>query len=104
VNSVPNGRYRSRLLNGVCLREASVKDGQWHGTMTVRRSDGVVLDVSEFENGTEVYRIFTADGRLTDQIPLRRGKSVVRYFIDGWCTGAVRKGRPPPFRPLIVGV
>jgi len=95
VDGVANGAHRLWHEKGVCLREASVKGGQWHGTMIIRHCDGTVLDVSEFEDGTGTYRIYSSDGRLTDEIPLlhgkrhgvvrcwRRGKLVVTRFDEG---------------------
>jgi hypothetical protein len=96
VDGVPNGSYRSWLENGVCLREGCKRNGKWHGTLITRKSDGTVLDVSEFEDGTGTYRIFNTKGRLTDEVPLRNGKPhgvarrwrseklvVTEHFVDG---------------------
>ena len=62
VNGSADGSYRYVLNNGVCTRESSLKNGQWHGTMIIRSSEGTVLDASEFDEGSGVYRLFSSDG------------------------------------------
>lgn len=98
IDGVANGRFRSWNESGVCLREGFKKDGRWDGELITRGSDGTVLDVSEFREGTGVYRIFNARGQLTDEIPMRDGKAhgaakrwvhgrlvEIRHYEDGAC-------------------
>jgi antitoxin component YwqK of YwqJK toxin-antitoxin module len=86
VAGKPNGRFRFYLPNGVVQREGSMIEGLYHGEMTVRNSWGVVLDVSHFEHGTGVYRIFMSSGHLGWEIPIRGGKKhglVKRFDVHG---------------------
>ncbi len=102
VNGIPNGVYRYWHEFGTCLRDGFKKNGQWHGTLVTRSADGTVLDVSEFDEGTGVYRIFNSNHQLTDEVPLLRGKphGVVRcwclgklvvtmYYDNGQCSAAI---------------
>jgi hypothetical protein len=98
VAGVPNGRYRSWNEEGVCLREGFKKNGQWDGELITRNSDGTVLDVSTFNEGTGIYKIFNSNGRLTDEIPMQHGKPhgtakrwvcgelvEMRHYVEGQC-------------------
>jgi antitoxin component YwqK of YwqJK toxin-antitoxin module len=85
-NGRPNGRFRRYLNNGVIHREGSMLNGLYHGEMIVRDSSGNVLDVSHFEHGTGIYRIFMSGGQLGWEIPIRNGKRhglVKRFKVDG---------------------
>jgi antitoxin component YwqK of YwqJK toxin-antitoxin module len=101
VNGVPNGVWRYWHEHGACLREGFKKNGQWHGKLITRAADGTVLDVSEFDEGTGVYRIFNSNHQLTDEVPLRRGRPhgvarrwvlgklvETRHYVDGQCVAA----------------
>ncbi len=101
VGGIPNGRFRIWSREGVCLREGFKRNGKWDGQLITRGSDGVVRDVSEFSEGTGVYRIFNARGQLTDEIPMREGKAhgaahrwskgklvEIRHYVDGKCAAA----------------
>jgi len=101
VNGVPNGCYRYWHEQGVCIREGFTKNGQWDGKFITRKTDGTVLDVSEFNEGTGIYRIFNSNGQLTDEIPLQHGKPhgaakrwcfgklvEIRHYLDGQCVAA----------------
>lgn len=98
VQGAPNGSYRYWHENGACLREGFKRNGQWHGTLIARAADGTVLDTSDFDEGTGVYRIFNSDHQLTDEIPLRHGRPhgtakrwmlgklvETRHYVDGQC-------------------
>jgi antitoxin component YwqK of YwqJK toxin-antitoxin module len=102
VNGVPNGIWRYWHPDGVCLRDGFRKNGQWHGTLVTRDTDGTVLDVSEFDEGTGVYRIFNSNKQMTDEIHLLHGKPhgvgrcwcfgklvMTTYFDHGECYAAV---------------
>jgi len=102
VNGIASGPYRSILDNGVVHREGYKKDGLWHGTIIVRSSRGEVLDTAEFVEGTGVYRIFSSEGKITDEVPLVHGKphgvvrcwrrdsyNMTRYYEHGVCNAAV---------------
>jgi antitoxin component YwqK of YwqJK toxin-antitoxin module len=86
VDGIANGISRRINENGVCTRECTMKDGQRHGTLITRDANGTVLDTSEFIDGTGIYRIFNAAGRLRDEIPLIRGKShgLAKRWRGGW--------------------
>ncbi len=73
VGGKPHGRLRVILPNGVVQRECSLVKGQYHGEMTVRDAHGSILDVSSFDHGTGVYRIFMTGGQLGWEIHLRAG-------------------------------
>jgi antitoxin component YwqK of YwqJK toxin-antitoxin module len=101
VDGVRNGCYRSWNADGVCLREGSYRNGLRDGALITRKSDGTVLDASEFNEGTGTYRIFNASGQLTDEFPLRDGKlhgaattwrggkvAAIRHYVDGQCVAA----------------
>lgn len=101
VNGIANGPYRLILENGVVHREGHKKDGLWHGPLIVRNLRGVVLDTSEFTDGTGVYRIFNSDDQMTDEVPLLHGKPhgtvrcwrlgklvTTRYYEHGVCNAA----------------
>jgi hypothetical protein len=68
VDGVPNGIFRERLPSGACLREGYKKHGLWHGHLITRDRHGNVLDISEFNEGTGIYRIFDSTGLLTDEV------------------------------------
>jgi antitoxin component YwqK of YwqJK toxin-antitoxin module len=70
----PNGRFRVYLHNGVVQREGFKVDGLYHGELITRNNRGEVLDVSRFEHGTGVYRIFMTSGQLAWEISIRAGK------------------------------
>ena len=102
VNGVPNGIYRSWNRDGACLREGSKKEGLWHGTLVTRSADGTLLDVSEFDEGTGVYRIFNSNHQMTDEVPMLRGKPhgvvrcwrlgklvTTRFYHNGICSAAI---------------
>jgi antitoxin component YwqK of YwqJK toxin-antitoxin module len=85
-NGRPNGQFRVYLGNGIVHREGWLVDGLYHGEMIVRDSSGRVLDVSHFEHGTGIYRIFMSGGQLGSEIPIRNGKRhglVKRFKVDG---------------------
>jgi hypothetical protein len=98
VNGIRNGVYRHWLKNGVCHREGYTKNGQWHGRLINRASNGAILDETEFVEGTGTYRIFNSNDQLTDEIPLRHGQPhgsarrwilgnlvETRHYVDGQC-------------------
>ncbi len=70
----PNGRFRVYLRNGVVLREGFMANGLYHGALVTRNGHGDVLDVSHFEHGTGVYRVFMTCGQLGWEISIRAGK------------------------------
>jgi antitoxin component YwqK of YwqJK toxin-antitoxin module len=101
VAGVQEGAYRSLHPSGICLREGFKKNGQWHGSLITRGTLGRILDISQFNEGTGVYRIFSADETLVDEIPIVRGKPhgvaltwrrdsivVTRCFKHGQCVAA----------------
>ena len=103
IDGVANGIYRYWHPCGVCLREGSKKAGLWHGKLITRSTDGTVLDVSEFHEGTGTYRIFNTNKQMTDEIPMVRGKTHgivrtwqlgeltwVRHYVDGQCISATQ--------------
>jgi antitoxin component YwqK of YwqJK toxin-antitoxin module len=71
---VPNGRVREWNGDGRLLLEGFVKNGQWHGPLTRWGTDGELLDVSHFDQGTGIYRIFFSSGKLAREIHLKSGK------------------------------
>jgi antitoxin component YwqK of YwqJK toxin-antitoxin module len=101
VAGVQDGAYRSLHQSGICLREGFKKNGQWHGPLITRGTSGRILDISQFNEGTGVYRIFSADETLVDEIPIIWGKPhgvaltwrrdgiiVTRWFEHGQCVAA----------------
>jgi antitoxin component YwqK of YwqJK toxin-antitoxin module len=74
VAGKPNGRFRVYLRNGVVQREGFMVDGLYHGELVTRDDRGEVLDVSRFEHGTGVYRIFMTSGQLAWEISIRSGR------------------------------
>ncbi len=95
INGERQGSFRQFNRHGVVVRECEMNGGQYHGTMIVRDSKGAELDRSEFVDGTGVYRIFTTNGRLGWEIPLRQGKKhgVVRRRLRGrWVEEEWRDG------------
>jgi antitoxin component YwqK of YwqJK toxin-antitoxin module len=103
TDGTPNGIYRYWNQFGVCLREGTKKAGLLHGKFITRSGDGTVLDISEFNEGTGVYRIFNSNGQMTDEIPWVKGKAhgvvrtwcfgklvLVRYFTNGQCDAAMQ--------------
>ena len=98
---VLNGIYRYWHPSGICLRDGFKKAGLWHGELITRGADGTILDVSEFNEGTGVYRIFNSNHQMTDEIPLVDGKphgvvrtwqlgklGLIRHFTNGKCIAA----------------
>lgn len=74
LDGVPSGHVRIYGWKGQLHREAGVHDGQWHGQMKVWSSEGDLLDTSEFDHGTGVYRIFYSSGKLAWEIQLDSGQ------------------------------
>ena len=74
VDGVPNGRVRRWSRDCRLLFEGHVKDGLWHGALTHWGANGDVLDVSRFDHGTGIYRIYSSSGKLAQEISLRAGK------------------------------
>jgi antitoxin component YwqK of YwqJK toxin-antitoxin module len=95
ADGVREGHFRYILPNGVVQREGQCHEDEFHGTMITRDSTGQILDRSTFVNGTGVYRIFTSEGSLSWEIPLRRGKrhGLVRRRCGGiWTEEEWRDG------------
>jgi len=103
TDGVENGIYRYWHPRGVCLREGSKKAGLWHGKLITRSADGTVLDISDFNEGTGVYRIFNSNHQMTDEVPLVRGKAhgvvrtwrlgklvLIRHYDRGKCIAATQ--------------
>jgi len=85
VNGVPNGIFRYWHEGGACLREGFKINGLWHGKLITRSTDGSVLDVSDFDEGTGVYRIFNSNNQMTDEVPMLRG--TIHGVIRCWRLG-----------------
>jgi len=86
VEGVRTGLWRVILANGVVQRECLIQDGLYHGEMVVRNDRGEVLDVSPFDRGSGIYRIFMSSGKLGWEIEVRGGKKhglAKRFTIGG---------------------
>ena len=82
---VRHGLHRRIHSSGTVIWEGRLEVGLEHGTFTVRRVDGKVLDETEFVRGTGTFRIFTSAGALAWEIPYVAGKphGIKRHFRGG---------------------
>jgi len=85
VQGIEHGAYRHKLPSGVALREGEKHDGLDHGVVTVRDSEGKVLDSYHFDHGTGTHCIYTTAGALGWEIPYKGGKQhgIKRHYING---------------------
>jgi len=107
-----NGRIEGRVTifdsNGQKLREGTKVNGQWHGTLRQWNSEGVLIDSTDWDHGTGVYRIYYTSGILAFEQQIRNGLrhgllrkwngqgvlTVAAYYEDGQIIGFEGPGDP----------
>ena len=103
IDGKSNGSVRVWTSDGQLLREGTSCDGLWHGPLTTRNAQGEILDVSHFEHGTGIYRIFNTRGQLGWEINLRAGKrhGLTQRWIAGELVSVERyeHGQRAPTEP-----
>ena len=85
VHGEEHGVYRHKNLSGIALREGVKHEGLDHGVVTVRDSEGNVLDNYQFNYGTGIHRIYTSLGVLGWVIPYKDGlqHGMKYHYING---------------------